>query len=285
HGIALGLLRFVQEFMEQRGYKGFELTRENDLCPKYFKLFINMMKGDITRELKHTKTLVSKLKSAELGAFGAELEIFCDKLPPESQGRNAIIDDLCSTPPEKSAEFAERLLGFIDSQLHNTLDDADLWQIWYTGGSPFPSEIINPSVHASIVSGLLRPKDFTTPPDNEYTPKDELWERPDTSILFDRYLDSGKMINVYDWFESFHAVLETQREKLKEKRRRELLAERKEKQKTKEDEEDSLDEGQWKMQVQARFIRALHELDYLGFIKHTKRKQDHVLRTIFDVKI
>jgi origin recognition complex subunit 3 len=41
----------------------------------------------------------------------------------------------------------------------------------------------------------------------------------------------------------------------------------------------------WKIEVNARFIRALHELDYLGFIKHTKRKgkADHVLRTLFDV--
>ena len=42
-------------------------------------------------------------------------------------------------------------------------------------------------------------------------------------------------------------------------------------------------EEQWRIQVQARFIRALQELDYLGFIKHTGRKADHVLRTVFDV--
>jgi origin recognition complex subunit 3 len=31
-------------------------------------------------------------------------------------------------------------------------------------------------------------------------------------------------------------------------------------------------EEEWHMEVQARFIRALQELDYLGFIKHTGRK-------------
>ena len=38
----------------------------------------------------------------------------------------------------------------------------------------------------------------------------------------------------------------------------------------------------WKVEVFARFIRALHELDYLGFIKHTKRngKADHMLREL-----
>ena len=33
---------------------------------------------------------------------------------------------------------------------------------------------------------------------------------PDMSILFQRYLESGRMINVYDWFESFAVVLEAQ---------------------------------------------------------------------------
>ncbi|KAI6020231.1 hypothetical protein BKA83DRAFT_4297889 [Pisolithus microcarpus] len=40
---------------------------------------------------------------------------------------------------------------------------------------------------------------------------DSLVHMPDTTILFQRYLESGKMINVYDWFESFAVVLEEQR--------------------------------------------------------------------------
>lgn len=34
--------------------------------------------------------------------------------------------------------------------------------------------------------------------------------------------------------------------------------------------------------VQARFMRALHELDYMGFVKHGGRKAEHVARTVFD---
>ncbi|KAI5994475.1 hypothetical protein EDD15DRAFT_2260508 [Pisolithus albus] len=33
---------------------------------------------------------------------------------------------------------------------------------------------------------------------------------PDTSIVFQWYLESGKMINVYDWFEFFAVALEGQ---------------------------------------------------------------------------
>jgi len=108
-----------------------------------------------------------------------------------------------------------------------------------------------------------------------------LWELPDTSILFQRYLDSGKMINVYDWFESFQLALETQRQHLKEKRINKSSPRKGKGKKCQEFDEE--DEEKWKIQVQARFVRALHELDYTGFIKHTGRKADHVLRTVFDI--
>lgn len=146
-----------------------------------------------------------------------------------------------------------------------------------------------------------------------------LWEMPDTSILFRRYLDSGKMINVYDWFESFQLVLETQRKRLAEVSRESGVgnttrakvtpsrspsrpyspskdrSERKGSQRrnvTNNPDEGNDNEGEdhdeeaeerWRMQVQARFLRALQELDYIGFIKHTNRKPDHVLRTVFDI--
>lgn len=129
---------------------------------------------------------------------------------------------------------------------------------------------------------------------------------PDTSILFQRYLESGKLINVYDWFESFSVVLEAQR-----CREKKLLGsdvnslapdvprtlslrhsanseEQREERSTRDGEgadgplqvEEQLES--WQLEAQARFIRALHELDYIGLIKHTGRKPSHVSRTIFD---
>ena len=142
------------------------------------------------------------------------------------------------------------------------------------------------------------------------------------------------MINVYDWFESFQTILETQRmeslsrtrstndddddnnnnKRPKKRTRTRTPSPRKRGNKMKQGQtpaeteeglertpsprkrgnkmkqqqaeaetEESLE--RWKVEVNARFIRALHELDYLGFIKHTNRKgrADHVLRTLFDV--
>lgn len=163
--------------------------------------------------------------------------------------------------------------------------------------------MINPSIRASIISGLLFPLDYVNQDDSGKHPP-ELWELPDTSIIFRRYLDSGKMINVYDWFESFAVVLENQKRHSKKSRTRSngasadsnMTPPRKSKGKQKQVDEDmdvdddddkvgqdDEEEERWKMEVQARFMRSLHELDYLGFIKHTGRKADHVLRTVFDV--
>ena len=79
------------------------------------------------------------------------------------------------------------------------------------------------------------------------------------------------MINVYDWYESFSQVIESQRSHLAPTDGGESNGHVDE------------DEEEWKMHVQARFVRALHTLDYVGLVKHTGRKAEHVMRTVFDV--
>lgn len=67
------------------------------------------------------------------------------------------------------------------------------------------------------------------------------------------------MINLYDWFDAFSSTLHVPSPSAK----------------------DSDDEVEKRKEVQARFMRGFHELDFLGFLKGTKRKQDHVLKTFF----
>ncbi|KAI8974945.1 origin recognition complex subunit 3 N-terminus-domain-containing protein [Pilobolus umbonatus] len=73
----------------------------------------------------------------------------------------------------------------------------------------------------------------------------------DTSILYKLYLECGRMINLYDWFVAFGSIVQ------KEHRARKKLEEK---------------------EVQARFIQSVAQLQYLGFIKPTQRKTDHVIR-------
>jgi origin recognition complex subunit 3 len=97
------------------------------------------------------------------------------------------------------------------------------------------------------------------------------------------------MINVYDWFESFKIVLDAQRLHLQEMMATntdDTISPRKRgsgKAKKPEPKTTEKNEEEWAVEVQARFVRAMHELDYIGFIKHTGRKADHLVRTVFDI--
>jgi origin recognition complex subunit 3 len=93
------------------------------------------------------------------------------------------------------------------------------------------------------------------------------------------------MINVYDWFDNFRMVLEGQRTSEPAKM---ATAKRKGKGKKVEQDDADAEDEKWKLGVQVRFIRSLHELDYLGFIKHTSRggsgrRGEYVLRTVLGV--
>ncbi|CAG9832857.1 unnamed protein product [Diabrotica balteata] len=77
---------------------------------------------------------------------------------------------------------------------------------------------------------------------------------PDISIAYKLHLEYGKMINLYDWLQSFVSIVDP----------------------------EIVTQGSSKMvvkpELQARFTQAVAELEYLGFIKSSKRKTDHVQR-------
>ncbi|XP_055854624.1 origin recognition complex subunit 3 [Episyrphus balteatus] len=73
---------------------------------------------------------------------------------------------------------------------------------------------------------------------------------PDLSVAYKLHLECGKMINLFDWLQSFRSVLDYSEE----------------------------DQEQVDPEIQARFTRAVAELQFLGYIKTSKRKTDHVTR-------
>ncbi|TEB32692.1 hypothetical protein FA13DRAFT_1686816 [Coprinellus micaceus] len=334
--IAFDLMKRVQLFCVARKYKGMGWDIENGLT----QIFLQFLSGKATvhRWVKEMHRIVRLLSEDQLEAFHAEFMAFYEEYVRDGADlltweRHLGDWDRTEEAPlisEKGLEDPGNLAGylvyFINDCLSRQIEDIPLWEIWYSGDTPFPSELVNPSIRASILAGLLRPLEFTSIPIQpknviKDTNEGSLWRLPDTSILFRRYLDSGRMVNVYDWFESFQAVLETQKEELKKQsargRKRKASAKGKEKgtkkrasvsskkqsgkgkgkQRQLDDDEageDEMDadgeegegedaEEKWKLEVQARFMRALHELDYLAFIKHTKRRADHVVRTVFEV--
>ncbi|CAN0228648.1 origin recognition complex subunit 3 [Lampetra fluviatilis] len=78
---------------------------------------------------------------------------------------------------------------------------------------------------------------------------------PDICIAYKLHLECGCMINLYDWLQAFQTVLQAGN-----------------------DSEETETPHVIDQQIHARFIRAVSELQFLGFVKPTKRKTDHVAR-------
>ncbi|PPQ91406.1 hypothetical protein CVT25_014294 [Psilocybe cyanescens] len=298
--IAFSLMVRTQAFLEEQGYKGLDWSSDiksgsNSSGTNLFKPMLNVLRANVQKDIKQLSLLTRQDLLQNFHDFytnipidGSTLEDRMRIVALKTQLRPASDDDV-EKISEITTSFSEWLAKFLKFRL-TPLDDCELWDVWYTGQAPFSSEILNPSIRASMMAGLLRPHEYAidvSVPFKGDSPERGIWELPDSSILFKRYLDSGKMINVYDWFESFKTVLDTQHEKLHElvmpkkrkgpKAKKQLAAKAKSEAKTEEEQE------KWHLEVQARFVRAMHELDYLGFIKHTGRKADHVLRTHFDI--
>ncbi|KAF9191007.1 Origin recognition complex subunit 3 [Haplosporangium sp. Z 767] len=115
----------------------------------------------------------------------------------------------------------------------------------------------------------------------------------DTCILYKLYVECGRMINMYDWFTAFGMILErgldanqgghgddgqydddngkdgsSKRKRAKKKHTKAAAAA------IDMDKKQRLDQKE----VQARFISGVAELQFMGFIKPTNRKTDHVMR-------
>ena len=69
-------------------------------------------------------------------------------------------------------------------------------------------------------------------------------------------MECGKLINLYDWLQCWLSIVGSSEEKCEE-------------------------DGVIDPRLHARFSRAVSELQFLGFIKPSKRKTDHVERLTF----
>ncbi|KAI0088263.1 origin recognition complex subunit 3 N-terminus-domain-containing protein [Irpex rosettiformis] len=295
------LVRVVQRFMRAQGYKTSPSVNGQEDSELTF--MSRTMRGRVGRDVKHLALMVRKLHDNQLNALLGEMYSLFFRLQntevrqSETGAREFLVQARANITPQNATlpediheakkasamgpSVSEWFLSYVEDRL-TTLDQQPLWEIWSTGVTTFPSELINPAPRITMVNALLHPSDVVKAHRTLYA-SSELWELPDTSILFKRYMEAGRLINVYDLYESFAVVLETQ----KEKRAVPATPKRSEKGKKKiaeEDEEPQIDdEEKWTLEVHARFMRALHELDYMGFVKHTGRKPDHIFKTVYDV--
>ncbi|KAL4888704.1 origin recognition complex subunit 3 N-terminus-domain-containing protein [Aspergillus ambiguus] len=110
-------------------------------------------------------------------------------------------------------------------------------------------EVFAPRPRFAIERALSSPFDYLVS-DSETANTKISAKQPATAILYQLYLESGSLVNIYDLWQAFYAVFES-------------------------DQSGNCDERV----VMTLFYRAISELKVLGVVKNSRKKTDHVAKT------
>jgi origin recognition complex subunit 3 len=141
------------------------------------------------------------------------------------------------------AGILEEYFNF-DSPLHLFLHE-----IWiYDSKSPY-REVFTPRPRYAIERALSVPHDYLGCTCCKASTDGLSSSQPPTAILYQLYLETGGLINVFDLWSAFYTIMGA-------------------------DDEEERDERSCLVQ----FYRALADLRLLGMVKHSKKKTDHLAK-------
>lgn len=114
----------------------------------------------------------------------------------------------------------------------------------------------------------------------------------DVAVAYRLYKETGKTINLGDWWTAFDAAAWDEEQTGEEGAGEEGAPNGKGKGKKRRrggseegpedgESEEGDDEEDAQVRKQARFLRAIGDLGYVGFIQPTSRKPEHVLKSVF----
>uniref|UniRef100_A0A7N8WSX4 Origin recognition complex subunit 3 n=1 Tax=Mastacembelus armatus TaxID=205130 RepID=A0A7N8WSX4_9TELE len=151
------------------------------------------------------------------------------------------------------------VLEFIDSLVKSHLSPPDsqtLNEVSYYSSSATVRRHINATPRTSIQAALSSPYYYLQNDSLKTEDGSVSNAAPDICIAYKLHLECGRLINLYDWLEAYATVVSA----------------------AEGNSPDSDNFGKVDEVKHARFIRAVSELEFLGFIKSTKQKTDHVAR-------
>uniref|UniRef100_A0A8C3UVM6 Origin recognition complex subunit 3 n=1 Tax=Catharus ustulatus TaxID=91951 RepID=A0A8C3UVM6_CATUS len=146
------------------------------------------------------------------------------------------------------------VVDYIDSLVRKYLipaDDRTLHEVVYFNTASVLREHLNAAPRTALHTALNNPHWYLKCDGGGISNK-----APDICIAYKLHLECGRLINLVDWLEAFSTVV--------------MAAE--------EPNADAASSDQVDDTIHARFIRAISELELLGFIKPSKQKTDHVAR-------
>uniref|UniRef100_A0A8B9RK88 Origin recognition complex subunit 3 n=1 Tax=Astyanax mexicanus TaxID=7994 RepID=A0A8B9RK88_ASTMX len=146
-------------------------------------------------------------------------------------------------------------LEFIDGLVRSYLTPPELQplnEVCYYSSSGVLRRHLNATPRTSIQTALSHPFYYLLKTDAGTVSN----SAPDICIAYKLHLECGRLINLFDWLEAYATVTSAAEGK----------------------DPDSEDFGKVDELKHARFIQAVSELEFLGFVKSTKQKTDHVAR-------
>ncbi|XP_063040175.1 origin recognition complex subunit 3 [Engraulis encrasicolus] len=152
-----------------------------------------------------------------------------------------------------------QILEFVDSLVKLYLvppETQPLSEVCYYGASGVLRRHLNATPRTSIQTALSNPYCYLQNEDLKTDGSAVSNAAPDICIVYKLHLECGRLINLFDWLEAYSTVVSAGEGK----------------------DPESSDYGKVDELKHARFIQAVSELEFLGFVKSTKQKADHVAR-------
>ncbi|XP_008278202.1 origin recognition complex subunit 3 isoform X1 [Stegastes partitus] len=150
-------------------------------------------------------------------------------------------------------------LEFVDSLVKSHLSPPEsqtLHEVCYYSSSAVVRRHLNATPRTSIQAALSSPYYYLQNESLKTEDGTVSNAAPDICIAYKLHLECGRLINLYDWMEAYATVVSA----------------------AEGTDPDSDSYGKVDEVKHARFIRAVSELEFLGFIKSTRQKTDHVAR-------
>ncbi|XP_014261612.1 origin recognition complex subunit 3 [Cimex lectularius] len=147
------------------------------------------------------------------------------------------------------SEILDELMGHVIPKAIKPFTSKPLWEVVTLVESDARYRVV-PRVRAPIHTALNNPANYLLCDCCKLKyPGEILPTMPDICIVYKLHLESGNLINMYDWLQSFNIIVNPGK-----------------------------DDTDIDPKVQARFTQAVSELEYMGFIKSSKKKMDHMQR-------
>ncbi|XP_035686043.1 origin recognition complex subunit 3-like [Branchiostoma floridae] len=222
--------------------------------------------SDVSDVIMEVQTYMAQLDS--LGDGSQEEQEEPEERPKERLSKTTKLHDLQNRLRESAKQkkkltkyevLRNKILDYLDEIFRTHLPSPTtlpLHEVYYYRVSTLRRHM-NAAPRAAIQTALSNPyyylQDETLKSEDGTIPN----TAPDVCIAYKLHLECGRLINLYDWLQAFVMLVHSGEEN---------------------DGAGTSKQNKVDEVLQARFIRAVSELQFLGFIKPTKRKTDHVAR-------